>query len=356
MNAINPIGQLIDGRYEIQAVLAPGGQGDVYQVLDHHEHDVYVLKLLHAPGPVPANVWAEAQILRHLRDDHILEIRNAAVVLGRPYIVTAFARYGTLETALAATGGVGLPMPDVVTWMRQAAMGVARAHDAALVHNDLKPANLFLNENRDCLVGDFGGASLIPAGHATTAPRAATPETVAPEVAATWGTTAPVASFASDVYSLGATAYWLLAGGSPIDLGAVPPHAKMSTVATATPARLRDVAPHVPLGVAAIIERAMAPNPADRYPTVSEFAGALGGRAAVPRTWFRTNEHAGHIGCWRGERSGASTYVLCVESVATRCSVTARHLKSNARVSGGTRSCKVKAWPQAVRAVIRSVG
>src|SRR5581483_2164977 len=223
MNAVNPIGQLIDGRYEIQAVLAPGGQGDVYQVLDHHENDVYVLKLLN-PNIVSGSVWQEAQILRYLRDDHILEIRNAAVVLGRPYIVTALARHGTLETALAATNGAGLPVDDVITWTRQAAMGVARAHDASLVHNDLKPGNLFLDANRDCLVGDFGMAALIPAGQTSTVPFGATAETAAPEVASTWGMNAPAASVASDVYSLGATAYWLLAARPPIDLTAVHPN------------------------------------------------------------------------------------------------------------------------------------
>jgi serine/threonine protein kinase len=154
------------------------------------------------------NVWQEAQVLRHLRDDHIRDIRNAAVTLGRPYIVTAFARHGTLESALTATGGTGVPVDDVVTWMRQAAMGVARAHDASLLHNDLKPGNLFLNANRERLVGDFGLASLIPAGQTNTIANGATPETAAPEVAATWGTGVPSASVASDVYSLGASTPW----------------------------------------------------------------------------------------------------------------------------------------------------
>lgn len=354
---MNAFGQLIDGRYEIQAVLAPGGQGDVYQVFDHRENDVYVLKLLD-PNVLSGNVWREAQILRQLRDDHILEIRNASVALGRPYIVTALAQHGTLDSALAATNGAGLPIDEVVTWIRQAAMGVARAHDASLIHNDLKPGNLFLNANRECLVGDFGTASLLPQGHTTAPPQGATPATAAPEVTSTWGTNAAVASVASDVYSLGATAFWLLAGRPPIDLTGIPPQLQMQTAANGQPPRLRDVAPHVPQGLAAIIEKAIARTPTDRHATIGDFAAALGSRPAVPRKWTRTNEHAGHIGCWRGERTGASTYTLCVQpgTKAGSCEVTTRHQNSGARVPNGTRACRVANWPQAVRAVMRALG
>ncbi len=352
------VGQFIDGRYEVQAVLNPGGQGDVYRVLDHRENDVYVLKLLD-PNLVTGNVWQEAQILRQLRDDHILEIRNASLTLGRPYIVTALARDGTLKTELDATNSAGVPVEEVVTWIRHAAMGVARAHDASLVHNDLKPANLFLNAIRECLVRDFGMASLLPPGQTTAPPPGATAATAAPEVASTFGTGAPTASIASDVYSLGATAYWLLAGRPPIDLAGVPPHLQMSTVAVGQPPRLFDVAPHVPQGLAAIIEKAIARDPADRHATIGDFDDALGSYRLPKRKWTRTNEHAhaGHIGCWRGERMGASTYVMCVEPAAKAGSynVSTRHLSSNARVPKGARACRIGNWPHAVRAVIRAL-
>ncbi len=258
---------------------------------------------------------------------------------------------------LAATGDAGVQVDDVVTWMRQATLGVARAHDASLVHNDLKPGNLFLSANRDCLVGDFGHASLIPVGQVSVAPRGATPETIAPEVASTWGTTAPSASIVSDVYSLGATAFWLLTTRPPVDFTGIPQTARMSVAAANQAPRLRDLAPHVPQSVARAVEKAIARDPADRFATVGEFGTALGSRPAPLRRWTRTNEHAGHIGCWRGERIGASTYVLCVAAgvKAGSCTITTRHLTSNARVANGTRACSARNWPQAVRAVIQSV-
>ena len=322
-----PVGQMIASRYEVLAVFGASGQGDVYRVRDTYENAICVLKLLNV-ALLTAGPWDEAQILRELADDHILEIRNADVYAGQPYVVTALAEHGTLETELAATNGLGLDVDQVVAWLRQASMGVARAHDKSLVHNDIKPANLFLNGNRECLVGDFGLASRVPAAPLVGVARGATAETAAPEVRAGWAAGHPPAAFTTDVYSLGATAYWLLAGTPPVDLAGVNGvAARMATAAvTATP-RLREAAPHVPASVATIVDRAMADDPAGRYQTVAAFSAALGSRSTKPRRWRRTNEHAGHLGCWRGERPGKSTHILCLEQGATakQCTVTTRH-------------------------------
>jgi serine/threonine-protein kinase len=349
------IGYMIGGRYEVKQVLKPGGQGEIYLVFDHNEQVEGVLKLIDMSVlPIGAGPWDEARVLRQLSDDHILPILNADAVAGQPFIVTALAEHGTLDDALAATGGLGLDVDQVVTWIRQACVGVARGHDVSLVHNDIKPPNLFLNSNRECRVGDFGLASLVPAPPLIGVARGATPETAAPEVAAAWPTGAPPASFQTDVYSLGATAYWLLAGRPPVDLRGITSFpAKMAAAATQTPPRLRDVAPHVPAAVANIIEKAISKNPADRYSSVKELSAALGSRSTKPRRWRRTNEHPGHIGCWRGEQPGRSTYILCLEqgSKPTACTVTTRH-ETGAKVHGGSRSESMKNWARAVRATI----
>jgi hypothetical protein len=97
------------------------------------------------------------------------------------------------------------------------------------------------------MVGDFGFAAELPPGTASAWPPGASPETAAPEIAASWGTPAATASFASDVYALGTTAFWLLAGRPAHDFSGARDHnAKMSIVAAHSPARLRDLAPHVP--------------------------------------------------------------------------------------------------------------
>jgi eukaryotic-like serine/threonine-protein kinase len=255
---------------------------------------------------------------------------------------------------LAATNGLGVDVDQVVTWMRQASMGVARAHDKSLVHNDIKPANLFLTANKDCLVGDFGLASRVPPPPLVGFARGATPETAAPEVGAGWATRHPPAAVTTDVYSLGATAHWLLAGQPPVNLSGIKGiAARMAAAAAQTTPRLREVAPHVPASVAPVIERAMAVNPADRYQSVAEFSAALGSRSTKPRRWRRTNEHAGHLGCWRGERPGKSTYILRLEQGATakQCTVTTRH-STGAKVPNGSRTASMRDAAQAVRATI----
>jgi len=349
------VGQMIGGRYEVRRVLVSGGQGEVYVVFDHNEHVEAVLKLIDMGNlPGGAGPWDEARVLRQLADDHILQILNADSVAGQPFIVTALAQHGTLQVELEATNGLGLPVDDVVTWIRQACVGIARAHDVSLVHNDIKPANLFLSGNRECLVGDFGLASLVPARPLIGVARGATPETAAPEVAAGWATGAPPANFETDVYSLGATAYWLLAGRPPVELTGIHAFpARMAAAAALTPPRLRDIAPHVPASVANVIEKALSRNPADRYSSVNELAAALGSRAMKRRRWRRTDEHAGHIGCWRGTEPGRSTYVLCLEQGSTpnQCTVTTRH-ETGARVPKGSRSESMRNWALAVRATM----
>jgi eukaryotic-like serine/threonine-protein kinase len=347
------VGQMLGGRYEILAALKPGGQGEVYRVRDHHLDAVVVLKLID-PRVLPGGVWDEAQALNQLADDHILQILNADIISGQPYIVTALAHHGTLETALDGTGNLGLPVGEVIEWARQACMGVARAHDASLVHNDIKPANLFLGAKRECLVGDFGLASLLPPPPLVGVARGATPETAAPEVCSAWPTNAPPASIETDVYSLGATTFWLLAGRAPVDLtGAVGIIERMAAAAAQAPTRLRDVAPHVPASVATVVEKAMSANPADRYRSVNAFAAALGSRATRARRWLRTDEHSGHMACWRGEQNGRATYLVFLEQDAHpgRVAITARY-ETGARIQGGSRTCTSAKWAQAVRATI----
>src|SRR6266498_3039748 len=123
--------------------------------------------------------------------------------------------------------------------------------------------------------------------------------------------------------------------------------------AAQTAPRLRDVAPHVPAAVASIVERAMALDPADRYQTVADFSAALGSRSTKPRRWRRTNEHAGHLGCWRGERPGKRSYILCLEQGATpkQCTVTTRHA-TGAKVPNGSRTAPMRDAATAVRATI----
>lgn len=167
------------------------------------------------------------------------------------------------------------------------------------------------------------------------------------------------ASVASDVFSLGASARWMVAGQPALDFsGGTTPANKMAIAGRQTPQRLRAVAPHVPRAVARVIEVAMATNPAERYASVTDLAASLGSRPPLGRHWMRTDEHMGHVGCWRGEpirrRAGGTTVLLCVmpSTHPRRVEIATVHLPSGRQIRAGCRIVGLAAWPRAVRAIV----
>lgn len=346
-------GDMIANRYVVISTLGRGAQGEVYRVQDTVEGDEVALKML-GPMPSPLGPWAEAQILRGLVDDHILPIRNALVHLGQRVIVTEIALHGSVEDRINAQP-TGLDVGDAIRWTRQACQGVARTHDMGLIHNDLKPGNLFLHERDDCCVADFGYAGQRnPAGVAPV--YGATPETMAPEVAAAWagGATATVSA---DIYSLAASCFWMLAGRPPHDLTGLAVAQKLHQVATVPAPRLREIAPHVPDTIARVVDRALSVDPDDRPASALDLAAALG-RRIEGRRWMRTDEHAGHHGCWRGHPGGnGSEYVMCMTTGATPNArvIETRHARSGRMVGGGAATATHRNWAAAVRRVMRAV-
>jgi serine/threonine-protein kinase len=336
----------------------PSAQGDAYEVLDTFEGDVVALKLLTAlPAGGP---WAEAQILRRLVDPHILPIRNADFASGQPYLVTELAPGGTIDQHIANAGSCGLGVDDTVQWIRQACHGVARAHDLGLLHNDIKPGNLFLDANGDAMVGDFGFASLLPIGSTAMVPPGATIMTAAPEIAQHWGSPVRCASVRRDVYSLASTAFWMLTGRTAHDFSAAPNFPdRVAIVANQDPPRLRDLAPHVPQSVAITIERAMSRNPADRFASANELAAVLGRRPQTNRNWIRSDDHPAHLSCWRGDPAGGgSVYMLCLDAGTgpTMHTITATQRSSGHRINRGCRTTTARAWAKDVRGAIRDLG
>jgi serine/threonine-protein kinase len=347
---------LFANRYDLQAQIGTGAQGEVYRAYDKFEQDVVAVKLL-GPSMNPLGPWVEAVILRNLTDHHILPIRNADVHLGRAFLVTVLASNGSIDDRISAAGACGLTTDDTVRWIRQACYGIARGHDSGILHNDVKPANLFLNSMGECVVADFGFASkLDPAGRSV--PAGATATTVAPEIAALWGQNRPEASVRSDVYSLGATAYWTLAGRPAYDFtGVTDPMARMALVASSSPPRLQDVAPHVPKWVRDKVEKAMARDPAARYGSAHELAADLGERPAIPRRWFRTDEHANHLICWRGVPDRGVTYVMCLQTGSRPAArvITTVSASSSRRMSKGCGTATTSTWSKVVRRMIRDL-
>lgn len=330
-----PVGHRIHNRYRIDGYLGGGVNGEVYEVYDEKQEMTAALKLLTNPPP-GGGPWFEAELLTGLRGDYILPILNADEEAGAPFIVTEVMRNGSTDDHNSA--GVGVEPARAARWIQQASIGVARIHDRRLIHTDIKPANLFLDADDNVLVGDLGLASRMDA--AGTGHPAGSEQTLAPEIALGLRTTVR-----SDVYSLGATLYQLLAGDwlNPA-LKTIPGRAAIYTaVAHHTPAPIGNVAPHVPIALRNIVMKAVAPDPAGRYANANELAAALGGRPHVMRYWVRDNPCAGHTTCFTGYKSAAGTIKVCAVPTGSR----GHHTIESRRIPAGTRIGLP--WPQATR-------
>lgn len=150
---------MIADRYRELAPLGEAGVcGPTLRCFDTIEECEVAVKLVEVHGGL-VGPWDEARYLRQLVDPHILPIRNALEDLGQPILVTEIADGGTVADHIV--GGVGIAPVQAIDWIRQACLGVARAHSAGLIHNDIKPGNLFLSNSGRCMVGDFGFATLL---------------------------------------------------------------------------------------------------------------------------------------------------------------------------------------------------
>jgi serine/threonine protein kinase len=337
-----PTGALIDNRYQVVRFLGQGSFGEVYEVRDLHQNANVALKLLNPQqfgGP-----WQEAQVLTHLQSDYILPVWNADFDAGVPYLVTNLARHGAADAKMVP---LGVEPRTAVRWIRSACRGAARTHDANLLHRDIKPENLFLTADDEAVLGDFGIASLMDASG--RCPAGGTPQTMAPEVAA-----GGFSTITSDVYSLGASLYALLAGRYAHNH----PDGQecMRLVASENPPPLRDVAPHVSQALAQRVSKAMARNPSDRYQSAAEFDTALGHLPSPSRHWCRSDEHNGHAACWRGKANGKRDVTVCLVPSGRQHEVVAEHHPSGRRILSACRApASPSALPRNVRAAMGAV-
>ncbi|MBY0229400.1 MAG: protein kinase, partial [Gemmataceae bacterium] len=164
-----------------------------------------------------------------------------------------------------------LPAGPACAHVAQAALGLQHAHERGLVHRDIKPANLLLAADGTVKILDMGLARMLEAGGDLTAEGAVmgTPDFIAPEQAEE----SHGVDIRADIYSLGCTLYFLLAGRVPFPGGTL--MQKMRKHATATPDALEGLRPDVPAALCAVVRKMMAKRPEDRYQAPAQAAAAL---------------------------------------------------------------------------------
>ncbi len=300
------------GRYLLIEPLGAGSQAVVWRATDDATPPRQVaLKLLatHASWDHRgvARLRREAGRGQRLRSSAILKVSDFGIVDGVAYMAMPLVEGGTLADVLEwrhhrpATGPSpgdanwlsSLPrdeyVPAVAEVMARVARALQVAHEAAVVHCDIKPANVLLDRNRlECVfLSDFGmGRDLDAMRPGQRWDLSGTPRYMAPELLLGQ----PADGRLCDVYSLGVTIFEAVTEAHPIRSAeaGMPLAARLASLAAREPKRVRAVAPWVPADLAAIVERAMAIDPARRHPRASALAEDLDrfldGLSAVERT------------------------------------------------------------------------
>jgi serine/threonine-protein kinase len=270
---------LFADRYLLEReITRAGGMARVFAARDL-KHDrqvaVKVLSAELAVGEGRQRFLREIRITAQLNHPHVVTLYDSGEVRGLLYYVMPFIEGETLRDRLDREQR--LPVDTAVAIACQAAAALEHAHQAGVIHRDMKPANILLHAG-EALVADFGVAHAVRVaagtdgdGDPTTAAglTLGTPAYMSPEQAA--GIRSPDAR--SDVYSLAAVLYEMLVGEPPHtgpDASAV-----LARVLTEPVRPVRASRESVPARVDAALQRALARLPADRFPSAAEFARAL---------------------------------------------------------------------------------
>jgi serine/threonine-protein kinase len=273
----DPIAALREGlrdRYAFERELGRGGMATVWLARDLRHDRPVALKVLHpelAASLGPERFQREIRVAARLQHPHVLTVLDSGEAGGRLWFTMPYVQGESLRERL--TRERQLPVDDALRVAREAAQALQYAHEQNVIHRDIKPENLLLTRDGNTLVADFGIARALGAGSdeklTETGLVVGTPAYMSPEQAA--GDRGVDAR--TDVYSLAAVLYEMLAGEPPYT-GATTQAMLVKRLTEPVPS-VRAVRPTVADGVDQAIRRALAPVPADRHPTVAEFARVL---------------------------------------------------------------------------------
>jgi predicted Ser/Thr protein kinase len=270
-NVMTVVGEVIVERYELEELVGTGGMSSVFKARDRLLERPVALKILHEQYTLdPEYVERfrrEARAVAQLTHPNIVTVIDRGEQAGRQFIVFEYIDGENLKQLVNREGA--LPVRDAIELTLQVARALGFAHHRGIVHRDVKPQNVILNDDGRAKVTDFGIARSVDVeGVTQTGAVVGTSDYIAPEQAQGQPVDAQ-----TDVYSLGVVLYELLTGEVPYD-GENFVAVAMQHVHQPVPSVL-DRRPDVPPRLDLVLQRAMAKRPQDRHGSMGEFCDDL---------------------------------------------------------------------------------
>lgn len=295
------IAAALDDRYIIERELGAGGMAIVYLARDKKlDRDVALKVLRPELGAVlgAERFLAEIKISARLDHPHILTLIDSGEAGGFLYYVLPYVRGESLRTKLDRERQ--LPLEEAIAITKQVASALDYAHRQGLVHRDIKPENILIQEG-EAMLADFGIALAVTEAGGNrltqTGLSLGTPQYMSPEQA----TGDRGVDARSDVYSLAAVLYEMLAGEPPVTGSSA--QSMIAKLMTEKPTHLRVLRDSIPVTIDEAVAKALSKTPADRYTSAGAFVRALeqiptieNAQAAQPTSRKKTLMYAGIVG------------------------------------------------------------
>jgi serine/threonine-protein kinase len=276
----------LDGRLELKGLLGEGGMGQVFRAWDRTLERAVAVKFVRGTDPKEAErLLLEARLQARVEHPSVVRVHDTGTLEGRPCIVMQLVEGSSLDVL-----SPGLALEAKVELLRQAAEGIHAAHRQGLVHRDVKPGNILVEDTPEGLrarVTDFGLARDLDVTRSRSGLPAGTLDFMSPEQLLASG---PV-EFRTDVYGLGATLFAVLTGCLPFrtssarrvagtlptpELPAEEDIHLLRRILDEDPPQLRSLVPDLPRDLDIVVHMAMQKEPTSRYATAEAFGQDLG--------------------------------------------------------------------------------
>jgi eukaryotic-like serine/threonine-protein kinase len=265
------LGTILNGRYRLEARIGAGGMSTVYCAMDETLQRRVAIKLLNREVSSDSDQLErfrrEARAVAQLSHPHIVGVIDAGEDDGRPYIVFEYVEGETLKDRIRRQGR--LPIPEAVAYAIEIARALGVAHARHIIHRDVKPQNVLVDEEGSAKVTDFGIARTLDEEGLTADGRVlGTTDYVSPEQALGQQVTGQ-----SDLYSLGIVLYEMLTGEVPFR-GENQVAVAMKHVREQLPDVQRK-RPEISAALAAVVDHATTKRPENRYANDAELIADL---------------------------------------------------------------------------------